>query len=83
MKDEYALRSNEVVNIIAVGDFHIGSPNFDNDFFKSMLKIIKDLPRRRIYLMGDLLEVASKSVGESSFAQECSVEEQRDRKSVV
>ena len=25
MRDQYALSSNETVNIIAVGDFHIGS----------------------------------------------------------
>lgn len=78
LQDEYALKSKEVINIIAIGDFHIGNPSFDKDFFKSMLKTIKDLPRRRIYLMGDLIEVGSKNVGDSAFAQECSVEEQRE-----
>lgn len=78
LQDEYALKSKEVINIIAVGDFHIGNPSFDKHFFKSMLKTIKDLPRRRIYLMGDLLEVGSKSVGDSAYAQECSVEEQKE-----
>lgn len=78
LQDEYALKSKEVINIIAVGDFHIGNPSFDKHFFKSMLKTIKDLPRRRIYLMGDLLEVGSKNVGDSAYAQECSVEEQKE-----
>lgn len=78
MQDEYALKSKEVVNIVAIGDFHIGSAQFDKNFFKQMLKQIKDLPRKRIYLMGDCLEVSSKSVGDSAFKTECSVEEQRE-----
>lgn len=78
LQNEYALKSKEVVNIVAIGDFHIGSSAFDKDFFKQMLKSIKDLPRRRIYLMGDLLEVGSKSVGDSAFKTECSVEEQKE-----
>ena len=48
MQNEYALKSKEVVNIIAIGDFHIGSKQFNKDFFKQMLKQIRDLPRRRI-----------------------------------
>ena len=78
LQDEYALKSREVVNIIAIGDFHIGNASFNIDFFKEMLKTIKDLPRRRIYLMGDCLEVASKEVGDSAFNQTCTVEEQRE-----
>ena len=78
MQEEYALKSKEVVNIVAIGDFHIGSQQFDKNFFKQMLKQIKDLPRKRIYLMGDCLEVSSKSVGDSAFKTECSVEEQRE-----
>ena len=78
LQNEYALKSKEVVNIIAIGDFHIGNPSFDRNFFKQMLKQIKDLPRKRIYLMGDLLEVGSKNVGDSAFSQECSVEEQKE-----
>lgn len=66
------------MNIIAIGDFHIGSSQFDNGFFKQMLKQIKDLPRKRIYLMGDCLEVASKGVGDSAYQTECSVDEQRE-----
>ena len=62
-QNQYALSSNETVNIIAIGDFHIGSSEFNYEFFDYMLKQIKKLKNRRIYLMGDLLESASKSVG--------------------
>ena len=77
MRDQYALSSNETVNIIAVGDFHIGSSEFNYDFFDYMLKQIKKLKNRRIYLMGDLLESASKNVGNSSFHTHMSLEDQK------
>ena len=51
VKEEYGLKSKEVVNIVAIGDFHIGSSQFNKDFFKQMLKQIKDLPRKRIYTL--------------------------------
>ena len=59
MRDQYALSSNETINIIPIGDFHIGSSQFNYDFFEHMLKQINKLKNRRIYLMGDLLESAS------------------------
>ena len=37
MRDQYALSSNETVNIIAVGDFHIGSSEFNYDFIDYLL----------------------------------------------
>ena len=42
-RDQYALSSNETVNIIPVGDFHIGSSEFNYEFFDYMLKQIKKL----------------------------------------
>ena len=78
IKNEYALSSNETVNIIPLGDFHIGSSEFNYEFFDYMLKQIKKLKNRRIYLMGDLLESASKHVGNSSFHTHMSLEEQKE-----
>ena len=75
--NQYALSSNETVNIVPLGDFHIGSSEFNYEFFDYMLKQIKKLKNRRIYLMGDLLESASKSVGNSSFHTHMSLEEQK------
>lgn len=76
--DQYALNSKTVVNIIPISDLHIGNPTFNKDLFKQMLKTIKPLKNRRIYLLGDMLEVASKNVGDSAYGQECTVEEQRE-----
>ena len=77
MTDQYALTSNETLNIIPIGDFHIGSSEFNYEFYEYMLKQIKKLKNRRIYLMGDLLESASKNVGNSAFHTHMSLEEQK------
>ena len=77
-QDQYALSSNETVNIIPIGDFHIGSTEFNYEFYDYMLRQIKKLKNRRIYLMGDLLESASKKVGNSSFHTHMTLEEQKN-----
>ena len=77
MKTEYALSSNETVNIIPIGDFHIGSAQFNTEFYEYMLNTIKKLKNRRIYLMGDLLEAASKKVGNSAYTTNMSLEDQK------
>ena len=77
-KNEYALSSNETINIIPIGDFHIGSSQFNYEFFDYMLKQVKKLKNRRIYLMGDLLESASKNVGNSAFSTHMTLEEQKE-----
>ena len=77
MKTEYALTSNETVNIIPIGDFHIGAAQFNYEFYEHMLRQIKKLKNRRIYLMGDLLESASKKVGNSSYHTHMTLEEQK------
>ena len=76
--DQYALSSNETVNIIPIGDFHIGSDQFNYDFYYHMLKQINKLKNRRIYLMGDLLESASKKVGNSAYNTHMTLEEQKE-----
>lgn len=76
-QDQYALSSNETVNIIPIGDFHIGSSEFNYEFYDHMLRQIKKLKNRRIYLMGDLLESASKKVGNSSYHTHMTLEEQK------
>ena len=78
MKTEYALSSNETVNIIPIGDFHIGSSQFNQEFYEYMLNTIKKLKNRRIYLMGDLLENASKKVGNSAYTTNMSLDEQKE-----
>ena len=79
MKTEYALTSNETVNIIPIGDFHIGAAQFNYEFYEHMLRQIKKLKNRRIYLMGDLLESASKKEGNSSYHTHITLEKQKTK----
>lgn len=78
MKTEYALQSNEQINIIPIGDLHIGSQQFNQEFYQHLLETIKKQKNRRIYLMGDLLESASKHVGNSSYNTNMSLDEQKE-----
>ena len=49
---------------------HIGSNVFNKEFFEYALDMIeKDTHEKVIYLNGDILEVGSKSVGNSAFKQ--------------
>ena len=78
MENRYKLRSNQNVNILPIGDFHIGVNNFNRDFFESMLERISALDKKRIYLMGDLLDTATKRVGNSAFETNMSLEKARE-----
>ena len=78
LKDEYALKNDEVVNIIPVGDTHIGSSQFNEEFLEYWLETVNKIKiNRRIYLMGDMLESASKSVGNSAYNTNMSLEDQK------
>lgn len=78
LKEEYALKDGEVVNIIPVGDLHIGSCQFNEEFFEFWLETISEIKHnRRIYIMGDMLESASKKVGNSAFSTNMSLEDQK------
>lgn len=78
IKNEYALKKGEVVNIIPVGDTHIGSSQFNEEFFEYWLETVKSIKgNRRIYLMGDMLESASKKVGNSAYSTNLTLEDQK------
>lgn len=65
------------LHIYCLSDMHIGSNVFNNEFFEYALEMIeKDTHEKIIYLNGDVLEVGSKSVGNSAFKQRINVNEQ-------
>ena len=67
MKSNYKLRGNEKVYILPISDLHIGSEQFNEDYFQHMLDTVDNIKQdKRIYLCGDLLESASKQVGNTS-----------------
>ncbi len=64
-------------SIFPMGDLHIGSSEFNEDWLDYWFSVIaKSKNYVIIYLMGDILEVASKKVGDSAFRQRFNVNEQ-------
>ena len=79
LKDNYRLKNNEVVTLIPVGDVHIGSSQFNEEFFEYWRSVVSKIKKnKRIYLMGDMLESASKNVGNSAFSTNMSVNDQKE-----
>lgn len=83
MKEEYELKKREFdinkkpLHIYCLSDMHIGSNVFNKEYFEYALDMIeKDTHEKVIYLNGDVLEVGSKSVGNSAFKQRINVNEQ-------
>jgi predicted phosphodiesterase len=77
--DSYTLIDKQKLYILPLGDIHLGSPecNLDYlDYWKENVKRIKN--PKRIYLMGDLIETASKKVGNGAYKQQFDVNEQID-----
>lgn len=77
VKTNYRLRGNEKVYILPLSDLHIGSQQFNEDYFQYALDTIDAIQQdKRIYLCGDLLESASKQVGNSSFTTNMTLDDQ-------
>lgn len=79
MKTNYKLRGNEKVYVIPISDLHVGSEQFNEEYFKYRLDLLDKIQSDfRIYLCGDLLESASKQVGNSCFKTDMSLDDQMD-----
>lgn len=79
MKTNYKLRASEKIYILPIGDIHIGSSEFNEPYFNYCLDTIDNIKSdKRIYLMGDLVEAASKQVGNASFKTEMTLDDQID-----
>ena len=75
-KNEFDI-NKKPLHIYCLSDMHIGSNVFNKEFFEYALDMIeKDTHEKIIYLNGDILEVGSKSVGNSAFKQKINVNEQ-------
>lgn len=73
----YELSNRKKLQIYALGDTHIGSAHFNEDFLKYWDKVFTGTKSDKlIYLMGDLIDVATKRLGNSAFQQEMNVNEQ-------
>lgn len=77
--ESYNLKDKDKLYILPLGDLHLGSPECNLeylDFWRDMVRRIKN--PKLIILMGDLVETASKRVGNSAFKQEFDVNTQID-----
>ena len=76
---DFTLKSNQTVSIFPVGDVHVGTPFFNREYFEYMLHKFDTTKGIKImYLLGDLLDCATKRLGQSAYQQVLSPEEQLD-----
>ncbi|HPQ05436.1 MAG TPA: hypothetical protein PKZ88_08240 [Methanothermobacter sp.] len=74
---EYNLKTKETINIMPLGDLHIGSAHSNPEYIRYAIRSLKKRRgSKRVYLMGDLLEVADKRVGDSAFTTKADVNDQ-------
>lgn len=72
-------KKNQTVTIFPISDVHVGTPQFNQEFYEYMLeKFRKKNGCKIIYLMGDLMDCATKRLGKSAYEQILSPEEQLD-----
>lgn len=76
---EFNLSNRKKLQIYSLGDLHVGSPHFNEDFLKYWVENFKGSKSEKIiYLQGDLVDLAVKRLGNSSYEQQLSVNEQID-----
>lgn len=76
--NNYNIKSNESVSILPLSDLHVGSQQFNKDFFDDWIKMAERTTNKRIYCLGDLIEFSSKKVGDSAFSQNINPNDQMD-----
>lgn len=80
MKQTFKLDDDEELHIYCLSDLHLGSNTCNEDYFEYALDTIaNDDSQKIMYLGGDLLEIASKKVGDSAFAQKINVNKQIEK----
>ena len=76
----YNLKGNQRLLICPLSDLHIGSDSFNEDYFEYALNVIDKIKSpKRIYLGGDLIEHATKNVGNSAFHTTMSLDDQIEK----
>lgn len=80
MKEITMLLGNNTnsIQIVPLGDLHIGDPNCDLDSIKNTISYIKDTPNCYTILNGDLMNNALKSSKSDSYVETMTMEEEQD-----
>ena len=70
-------KKNQTLTIFPISDIHVGTPLFNQEYFEYMLeKFRKKQGHKIIYLLGDLMDCATKRLGKSAYEQILTPEEQ-------
>lgn len=70
---------NQTLTIFPISDIHVGTEFFNKQFFEYMLKKFELTKGYKIiYLLGDLMDCATKRIGNSAYKQILSPEDQLD-----
>ena len=79
-KSDFKLKTkNQTISIFPISDVHIGTPFFNQEFFEYMLKKFDTTSGHKIiYLLGDLMDCATKRISNSAYQQVLTPEEQLD-----
>jgi hypothetical protein len=75
--DNYTLKEKEILYLLPIGDIHLGSEECNLEYlsyWKETTKRIKN--PKRIYLMGDLVEAATKKLANSSYRVTMTLDDQ-------
>lgn len=79
LQTSYTLKGKDKLYILAIGDIHLGSPECNIEYLQYWREMVSRIKNpKRIILMGDLIDTASKRIGNSSFKQEFDVNAQID-----
>lgn len=73
----YELKGKDKLYILAIGDIHRGNPSCNYEYLNYWMEMVHRIKNPKIViLMGDLIEVASKHIGNSAFKQDLSADDQ-------
>lgn len=77
-KSDFKLKTkNQTLSIFPISDVHVGTPYFNQEFFEYMLKKFETTSGHKIiYLLGDLMDCATKRISNSAYQQVLTPEEQ-------
>lgn len=74
---DFKLSKRKKLQIFPLGDVHVGNPQFNDEFFNVWLNVFRGSKSEKlIYLQGDLIDLATKRLGNSSYKQKMSVDDQ-------
>ena len=74
---EYTLSKRKKIQIYPLGDVHIGSKFFNQEWLEYWIRTFKgSKSEKMIYLQGDLIDLATKRLGNSAYEQVMSVDDQ-------